>query len=135
MESIRRSITTKFLFFAASLCLYAALGGCLSPINDKYPYKDGWQHAEFIGLVNDGIPDVHLSIDCRQESDVATDDGKAFILVKHLSRKGRWFHDIRYWVVLADNAQQLKVGRVLYVNSKDCRLAAVLEEYGNNKLN
>lgn len=122
MQMSRKTFFNKLLPRAASLLLSLAVVACAAPIPGKYAYQAGWRHVEFVGAIADGIGDVPISIDCRHDFGMLNNSGTAFVLVKQRITKGRWFHTARYWIVLADDVQRLKVGDIMYANSLDCRM-------------
>lgn len=109
--------------------LSLALVACAAPIPDKHPYQTGWRYVEFVGAIANGIRDVPISIDCRQEFGTLNIRGKSFVLVKQRIAKGRRFHTIKYWIVLVDDVQRLKVGDIMYANSLDCRMPIEAAEF------
>src|SRR6185369_2958764 len=120
-------VTSKVrcLFAWLSMACATALGACTSPMASVYPYKAGWRHVEFVGRVSDGIPNLPISIDCREEINSSRDPGKTFVLVRHSYRQSRWFVQVRYWIVTADDRLLLNTRDILYANSMDC-LATVV---------
>jgi hypothetical protein len=128
MKKFVRFSMTQLGRSALSIAASLALAGCMVAINEKHPYKDGWRYAKFIGLVKDGIPDVHVSIDCRPQSESPKADGKTYVLVANRIRNGRWFFVTHYWIVPAENAEALRTNNLLYANPKNCSLSAVLAD-------